>query len=166
MHGKTSVQAVCGRWWRPTGVLGRGNEVLVGITFLITGLTMVMRSRDTTDLSLEYSRLSSTAIAMITKNKVALITEVTGQDGAYLDEFLQRGPRGPQYQAAHLSLSTPIELTCSSRIHVNLRAAFRTIACPPTSTGPTQLRSAAQPRHSANDPQTPRGKSWPPNATG
>jgi len=26
---------------------------------------------------------------MITKNKVALMTAVTGQDGAYLDEFLQ-----------------------------------------------------------------------------
>ena len=85
--------------------------MLVRITYATTELTMAMRSRDTTDLSLEYSRLSSTAIAMIIKNKIALITDVTGQDGAYLDEFLQERAAPSTVSSGASRFSTPIELT-------------------------------------------------------
>ena len=95
---------------------------------------------------------------MSTKNKISLITDVTGQDGAYLDGFLQERVKPSTVASGASRFSTPIELTRSTRIHVSLRTPFQTIACPPTSTAPTQRRFAAQPRRSGNDPQTPRGK--------
>ena len=54
--------------------------------------------------------------------KVALITGVTGQDGAYLAEFLlDKGLCGPRHQAALVARSTPGASTISIRIRTTRR---------------------------------------------
>ena len=58
-------------------------------------------------------------------NKIALITGITGQDGAYLAELLlARRLRGPRHQAPHLACSTPTASITCTRIRTSTNRKF------------------------------------------